>query len=104
MPLIIGPRQRDVYSEAKSPTFNLVQVIAAFKNDKHNTNTQSRALFPLSNMSYYVDSPLTLWILILSFFPEEVQVVYLKIERQTRVNCQVIVVSSIHRQPKPWRG
>lgn len=52
-------------------------------------------------MSYSVDSPLTLWILILSFFPEEVQVVYLKIERQTRVNCQVILVSSIHRQPKP---
>lgn len=31
-------------------------------------------------MSYYVNSPLTLWILILSFSPEEVQVVYLKIE------------------------
>lgn len=52
-------------------------------------------------MSYYVDSPLTLWILILSFFPGKVQVVYLKIERQARVNCQVMVVSSIHRQPKP---
>lgn len=52
-------------------------------------------------MSYYVDSPLTLWILNLSFFPEEVQVVYLKIERQTRVDWQVILASSIHRQPKP---